>query len=133
MQVHGAWIIELNELDCISRSSSGRIKAFMSAQFDRFRLPYGKQLSTWQRGCVFAGTTNLDDYLRDPTGGRRFWPVTCGEIDLEALESNRDQLWAEAVERWGDGATWWLDDEDSVAAAEAEQAARFELDPWAER
>ena len=134
MQCHGAWIIELAELDSISRGEQSMIKSFMSAQEDRFRLPYGKQLVNWKRECVFAGSTNQDTYLRDETGARRFWPVHCeGAIDVDGLERDRDQLWAEAVTRYEDGAIWWLDDQRSIQQAQQEQSERYEVDPWSER
>ena len=82
------------------------------------------------RECVFAGSVNPDSYLRDETGNRRFWPVRCGSIDLDALRRDRDQLWAEAVVRFRDGAIWWLDDAELMADATEEQDARYQSDAW---
>ena len=130
IQIHGVWIVEVAELDGFSRSEASRIKQFLTATFDRFRLPYGKQASEWPRSNVFAATTNESSYLKDATGGRRFWPIQCGAIDVEGLIRDRDQLWAEAVAEYRDGARWWLTDERSVQVAEAEQAERYESDPW---
>ena len=85
MQTRGVWIIELSELDNLSHAEVARIKAFMSRTTDRFRPPYGMRLVESPRQCVFAGTVNHGTYLRDETGGRRFWPVVCGRIDVEGL------------------------------------------------
>src|SRR5215471_655345 len=82
MQTRGVWMIELSELDSLSYSDVARIKAFMSRTTDRFRPPYGMRLVESPRQCVFAGTVNHNTYLRDETGGRRFWPVTCNRIDV---------------------------------------------------
>ncbi len=106
MQTRGVWTIELSELDGLSHSEVARIKAFMTRKTDRFRLPYGMRLVESPRQCVFAGTVNHSTYLRDETGGRRFWPITCGRIDVDELARDRDQLWAEAKERFATGAVW---------------------------
>ena len=132
LQTRGVWIIELAELDTLSRSEVSRIKAFMSRTTDRFRPPYGKRLIESPRQCVFAGTVNQSSYLRDDTGARRFWPVACGSIDIEGLARDRDQLWAEAKVRFDAGAVWWLDSCELIDAAAEEQADRFEADPWEE-
>lgn len=132
LQTRGVWIIELSELDTLSRSEVGRIKAFMSRTTDRFRPPYGKRLIESPRQCVFAGTVNHSTYLRDDTGARRFWPVVCGSIDVDLLSRDRDQLWAEAKVRFDHGCAWWLDTAELVTAATEEQAERFESDPWQE-
>jgi hypothetical protein len=109
-----------------------RIKAFMSRTTDRFRPPYGIRLVESPRQCVFAGTVNHSTYLRDETGGRRFWPVVCGRIDIDALAGDRDQLWAEAKVRFESGSVWWLDTPDSLQLASDQQEARYEGDPWEE-
>jgi predicted P-loop ATPase len=132
MQTRGAWIIEIAELDSMSRGEVSKIKAFMSRGTDRFRPPYGKRVIESPRQCVFAGSVNHTEYLRDATGGRRFWPVTCGEIDIDKLRRDRDQLWAEAVVRYRAGDPWWLDTAELNREAEQEQQDRFEGDPWDE-
>jgi putative DNA primase/helicase len=92
MQTSGVWIIELSELDSLSHADVARIKAFISRTTDHFRPPYGMRLVESPRPCVFAGTVNRRKYRRDETGGRRFWPVSCGRIDIESLARDRDQL-----------------------------------------
>jgi predicted P-loop ATPase len=132
MQTRGTWVIELSELDSLSHSEVARIKAFMSRTTDRFRPPYGMRLVESPRQCVFAGTVNHSTYLRDETGGRRFWPITCGRIDVDALDCDRDQLWAEAKVRFDAGAVWWLETADLVQMAADQQIQRYEGDPWEE-
>ena len=135
-QLQGVWIVELPELDAMSRSEVSRIKAFMSKSFDRFRPPYGKHAIRFERQCVFAGTVNHSDYLRDETGNRRFWPVRCSsaggnaDIDIDGLKRDRDQIWAEAVARYRRGEMWWLESAGLVADATAEQDARYATDAW---
>jgi Virulence-associated protein E/Domain of unknown function (DUF3854) len=132
MQTRGVWIIELSELDSLSHSEVARIKAFMSRTTDRFRPPYGMRLMESPRQCVFAGTVNHNTYLRDETGGRRFWPIACGRIDVDALVRDRDQLWAEAKAKFDNGDVWWLDTVDLVQMASDQQIERYEGDPWEE-
>jgi predicted P-loop ATPase len=132
MQTRGVWIIELSELDSLSHADVARIKAFISRTTDRFRPPYGMRLMESPRQCVFAGTVNHGSYLRDETGGRRFWPFSCGRIDIESLAHDRDQLWAEAKARFESGQVWWLDSSDLVQLAADQQEERYEGDPWEE-
>jgi predicted P-loop ATPase len=68
--------------------------------------------------------------LKDETGGRRFWPVKCGRIDIADLVRDRDQLWAEARVRFKAGDRWWLDDKALIESAAEEVHARYEGDPW---
>ena len=130
MQTRGVWLIELAELDSMSRSDVSRVKAFMSRQVDRIRLPYGRRVIEAPRECIFAGTTNRSDYLKDESGARRFWPIRCGVIRIDDLRRDRDQLWAEAKARFEAGCKWWLDSKVLVLAAAEEQQARYEGDAW---
>ncbi len=132
MQTRGMWIIELSELDAMSRADIARVKAFMSRQVDRIRPPYGRRVLEMPRECVLVGTSNKDTYFKDETGNRRFWPVKCGLIKVNELRRDRDQLWAEARHRFDSGETWWLDREDLVQAAATETQGRYESDPWDE-
>lgn len=130
IHMQGVWIVEIAELDAIGRAEVSRIKAFLTRTADRFRPPYGRHTVEVKRQCVFAGTVNPDTYLRDETGNRRFWPIRCGDIDIEALRRDRDQLWAEAVARFKDGAIWWLEDTALLKAAREEQDKRYQSDAW---
>jgi predicted P-loop ATPase len=133
MQVRGAWIIELSELGTLGRTEAAREKAFISQQMERYRLPYGHRLAHVPRQCVFVGTTNADTWLKDETGGRRFWPVQCRRIDLSGLRQDRDQLWAEALAQYRAGVKWWLEDAEVIQAAMEEQRGRYVADVWQEK
>lgn len=130
MENAGVWIIELAELDAMGRAEINKIKAFMSRRTDRFRPAYGRRVAAFGRQCVFVGTVNHNDYLRDDTGGRRFWPVTCTNIDVDGLARVRDQLWAEARVRYMAGEPHWIDDKSIEADAKIEQQARYQEDVW---
>jgi len=131
MQLRGAWFIELSELGTLGRADAAKEKAFLTQQEERFRLPYGKRLVHVPRQCVFIGTTNADSWLKDETGGRRFWPVRCrGQIKLKELQDDRDQLWAEALHSYRAGGKWYLDDNAVVASAIEQQKQRYETDVW---
>lgn len=130
-ELAGAWIIEMSELSAMRRSEVNAIKAFLSSPIDRFRPAYGRRLEYHPRQCVFAGSVNVaGGYLQDPTGGRRFFPVRCGEIDLAGLRRDRDQLWAEARDAFHRGDPWWLDTPELIDAAAEEQEDRYQGDPW---
>jgi putative DNA primase/helicase len=94
----GKWVIELSELSAMRRSELEAVKAFQTARIDHFRAPYAKRAQDVPRQCVFAASTNDQNPFTDSSGNRRFWPVRCGAIDVEALARDRDQLWAEAFE-----------------------------------
>jgi len=133
METRGVWIIEVAELDSMTRAEVSTIKAFMSRTHDRFRPPYGKRLVDLARQCIFAGSVNPEGgYLKDATGGRRFWPIACGTIDLDSLKGHRDQLWAEARERFLRGDPWWLETRELDQLAAEQQAQRYQGDAWEE-
>lgn len=131
LQMQGAFIVEIAELDAFRRAEITQIKAWLSRQTDRFRRPYGKIVEEFPRSCVFAGTVNPSGtgYLKDPTGARRFEPVKCNEIKLDELAAAAPQLWAEAVALYDLGTTWWLEGEEN-ALAEIVQRERYEEDPY---
>lgn len=132
LQISGVWLLELSELDALNRSEVTRIKSWLSRSVDAYRPPYGRRTIEQPRQCVFAGTTNSEGYLRDETGGRRFWPVRVGKIDLDALRRDRNQLWAEAAVQYSKKEPWWLESDDLIALAKSEQAERYQADTWME-
>jgi hypothetical protein len=130
LAIQGRWIVELAELESLRGADSSRAKAFFSSPSDTFRPPYGRRMVTVERCCVFAGTCNDATYLRDSTGNRRYWPIACSAIDVDAIARDRDQLWAEAREAYLSGAKWWPYTSDEIAAAESSQDQRSEVDAW---
>ena len=127
--VAGKWIVEASELRGMKRSEVETLKATLSRQVDRARLAYARLPVDRPRQCILIGTTNAEEYLRDASGNRRFWPVKVGEVMLTELTRDRDQLWAEAAHRQSlgesirmDAALW--------SAAQVEQTERQARDPY---
>lgn len=122
IQLAGCWVVELAELAAVRKAENEAVKGYLSRTHDNYRPPYGRYRVSVPRQCVFIGSTNESAYLTDRTGNRRFWPVACGDIDLEIFEQDRDQLWAEAYQAYLNQEPWHLDsDEQRMAAGEQEE------------
>jgi hypothetical protein len=128
--LQGVWLIEMSELSAMRKADVETLKAFIARERDRYRPPYGRREVDQPRQCVFVGTTNEAVYLKDSTGGRRFWPIKASSIDLDALRLDRDQLFAEAVRSFHAGARWWPDKDLERELIKAEQDARYAQDLW---
>ena len=127
--IQGVWLYELAELASIRPREAETVKAFISAQVDRFRPSYNRHVISRPRQVVFAGTTNGAEFLSDTTGNRRFWTVEAGEIKLLELGRDVDQLWAEALKLWRDGERWWLEENGAQMLEEAQETFR-QVDAW---
>jgi predicted P-loop ATPase len=133
--LRGKWLIEVAELQAMSKSDTAALKGFITRRVERYRPPHGRLEVDEPRQCVFVGTTNASTYLKDETGARRYWPVRVGvegPLDLEGLRRDRDQLFAEAMVRFRDGERWWPSSEFEERHARPQQEARYEGDPWEE-
>lgn len=124
-QIQGAWIIEIAELSGLKKAEVETIKHYIAKREDSFRPAYGRVVETYKRQCVFFGTTNSKDFLKDPTGNRRFMPIdvrtefiTKSVID-DLTPGEIAQIWAEAYKLYLSGEPLYLsNDENSLAIAE---------------
>jgi hypothetical protein len=135
--LRGKLIIEWAELSGLGKRDRNEIKNFLTLQTDSYRGVWGTSETDWPRTAIFCGTTNDSTYLSDPSGNRRFWPVTVGRIDLDGLRKDAGQIWAEAVVMWRQGVRWWLDDHDPrdmklLRMAQTEQFRRVGGSVWDE-
>ena len=128
--IQGCWGVEIGEMDSFGKADVTAVKVAITRRTDKFRAPYERMPNSYRRECVFVGTTNDREYLKDATGGRRFLPVRAdGDVDVPRIIAERDQLWAEAVRMFLDGFKYWVLPDD----APAEQAARYISDSWEAR
>lgn len=132
--IQSAWIVELQELASFNGVEMQKIKAFLTETVDRYRPSYGRNFVERPRRCVFCGSTNEHDYIRDTTGARRFWPVRVQDVRTQELFKDRDQLFAEARTLYEAGVKWWPEKGTAIVGRlEAEQEARVLIDPWEQR
>jgi predicted P-loop ATPase len=127
------WIIELAEVDYLmGRKEVESFKRFLSTTADTYRPPYGRTNIRHERTCALFATTNKIEFLKDPTGSRRYWVVKVGcKIDCSLVAKFRDIIWATALAAYERGDTWWLDDNDELAREESSEEFR-EPDAWEE-
>jgi len=125
--IQGVWINELGELSGLSKTETNAVKQFLSRTDDIYREPYGRRTGKYPRRCVFFGTTNDTEFLKDRTGNRRFWPVDVGlqqptkNVFMD-LEDEVFQIWAEAFVRWQLGEPLYLTGEAERIAIEEQEA-----------
>jgi predicted P-loop ATPase len=134
--LRGKWLIEVAEMHAMGRAEATLLKSFITRTHERYLKRYARVESIEGRSCVFVGTTNAEEYLKDPTGGRRFWPVKVGvraAINIELLAQYREQLFAEAVAAYRAGDPWWPDASFERELIKPEQAARYAGDIWEDR
>jgi predicted P-loop ATPase len=127
------WIIELAEVDYLmGRKEVESFKRFLSTPADTYRPPYGRANIRHERTCTLFATTNKSEFLKDPTGSRRYWVIkVSSKIDCDLVAKFRDIIWATALAAYDRGDTWWLDDNDELAREERSEEFR-EPDAWEE-
>ena len=130
-KLQGYWILELGELAGLKKMDVETVKAFITRQDDKFRHSYGYSVEDHPRQCIIVGSTNNGDgFLRDVTGNRRFWPVTCTTNSPHhpwEVERVVPQLWAEAYMLYRAGEKLFLSPEEEKQAS-MEQTAALESD-----
>lgn len=135
LTMHSSWIIELSELDRItSKKQAGIIKHFLTQREDTFRKPYAKEVERNPRRALFCGTVNPSRFLVDAEN-RRFWIIPVADhieaIDIPRLETERDGIWAAAVDALLSGAVWYPTDEEKSKIALLSQDF-MDTDVWTE-
>lgn len=113
----------------MTKSEMNTVKQFLSKEDDIYRAAYGRRTKKHLRQCIIVGTTNEDEYLKDYSGNRRFWPV-----DLKGKGRRKDvwrdlpgevpQIWAEAVARYRLGEPLILSEEAEKMAEHAREEHR---------
>ena len=130
--IQGAWIVEMSELAGLRKAEVEAVKQFISKRVDTYRRAYAKNTMAYPRQCVFFGSTNDDELLRDQTGNRRFWVVETGlqkhaKHAWDMDQNEVDQIWAEAVTRYQQHEALFLDDKLN-SEAEKVQTAHLQSD-----
>lgn len=133
--IQGKWIVELGEGTAFQKSIKERSKQAITSQQDFYRKPYGRNPEQRPRQCVFFGTTNNYDFLKDETGDRRYYPIDVNiakatkSIDRDLTPEYINQLWAEAKALYDSGQSIYIQDSQVLAMAEQEQRKHFDESP----
>ena len=115
----------------MDRVGDEQLKRWITKQEDEMIKKYENDVTKYPRQFVLAGTTNNNVWLRDTTGNRRYWPVKCGKMNMQALKTDKKQLWAEAVWLYKNGFQTWIDEDDPINQyLVVEQSSRLMGDSW---
>ena len=133
MHLAGKWLIEVAELSAILKADPETAKHFFSRTHERYTPKFGRAEVVEARQCFFIATTNDNEWIRDPTGGRRYWPCKVVKINIPALVEMREQLFAEAVHLFKLGEPWWPEREFEKTVIAPVQEERQWEDAWTDR
>lgn len=134
-QLQGFWIIEIAELSALRRNEVEAVKHFTAKSEDAYRAAYGHHTEIRKRQCIFIGTTNQHEFLRDQTGNRRFYPIdthpenAVKNVFEDLTDYEVDQMWAEAVQIYKSGEKIYMDTKELKELAKQEQDSHFEESP----
>lgn len=134
LKLRRRWIVEMSELKGMREARVDVLKSFLATRDDNYRVPYGRDSMTYPRRCIFVGTTNESNFLKDDTGERRFMVVESQtkkekKWDETAIVMLRDKVWSQAVALYRMGMSWWLNDAEEAAQTEMNKLYVDE-DPW---
>lgn len=124
--IKGVWLAEIPDMTGFNRADHSTVISMLTVRFDKYRKAYGYESERHARTTIFAATSETDEYVGDARGKRRYWPIRCTDINLDGLRGQRDQLFAEAVQRYRDNAKWY----EMPGSAAEEQNDRVTEDPW---
>ncbi len=134
--IQGVWIVEISEMEAFDKADVRAVKSFLSKCDDQYRAAYGRIVEKHPRRCVFFGTTNDHDFLKDATGNRRFWPVDAliqeptKSVFKDLTDNEINQLWAEAVAYYRQGEPLYLPNGTELEGeAEKRREEHFDRDP----
>jgi len=137
LQLHSAWIHEWGEIDAVvGKRESETLKKFLSARKDDVRKPYGRGVETLVRSCGIVGTTNRSDFIKDPTGNRRFPVIAVHQVNTDWVQANRDAIWGSALAAFNAGTPWHYDTAENTAISKAaqdfaaEDPLRDQIETW---
>ena len=127
--IQGTWINEVGELTAMTKQETNAVKQFLSKTDDIYRAAYGRRTNKYPRRCVFFGTSNEEEFLKDMTGNRRFWPVDVGVHPAKKsvwndLPGEVDQIWAETYMYWKLGEPLYMSKEEEEMALEMQESHR---------
>ena len=130
--MRGKWIVELAEMDTLSKYESQTIKGFLTRTEDRCRMAYERKAQSFPRQNIFVGSINPEQtgWLKDRTGNRRFWPLSVHNISLKELAKVKDSLWAEALLAFERGEKLYVSDPKMQQTMRMEVDNRMQEDPW---
>jgi Virulence-associated protein E len=132
MHMKGKWLFEAPEMHATGNADNSLVKGFVTRREERYVPKHARFEVNEPRQCIFAGTTNKEAYFTDESGERRYWPIWVETVDIDWIKANRDQLWAEAMDAYRRGVTWWPDAEFEEKHIKPEQRERKVTRAWEE-
>lgn len=133
MALRGKWVYEMAELSAMRKAEANVSKGWLSNEVDNYRAPYARVAKDHPRHCVTPGSDNDGEFLMDPTGSRRQWPVPVRRCNPDWIAEHREQLFAEALVLFERGTLWWFDQTEKAAEwLDAWSAPYVVTHPWTE-
>ena len=139
LQLHSAWIHEWGEIDAVmGKRDSETLKRFLSCSQDDVRRPYGRAVESLKRSCVIVGTTNRRDFIKDPTGNRRYPIISVKKIETGWVQDHRDAIWGSALAAFRAGDRWHYEGaeikqlNDAALSFSVDDPLRDQIETWAE-